>query len=170
MASSTICTYNKDQILEMINNKSSSITLRKPKHAKSVKWGNYLQIFVNDSPQYFISCIKCHCVLAWKSNDGTNVMDKHDKACKQHPLSSSTQQSIESFYLPNDKFKKQLINSTKRKLTNVLAECCAVDSLPFSVFHGDGFKELGNNLLKAGRQLGTTVSIEEVILDPTTVN
>ncbi|CAF4609023.1 unnamed protein product, partial [Rotaria sp. Silwood2] len=151
----------------MINTNSSSITFRKPKHAKSVKWANYLQIFVNDSPQYFISCIKCHCILTWKPNDGTNVMDKHDKSCKQHS-SSSTQQSIESFYLPNDKFKKQLINSTKRKLTNVLAECCAVDSLPFSVCRGDGFKELGNNLLKAGRQLGATVSIEEVIPDPTT--
>ncbi|CAF4921023.1 unnamed protein product [Rotaria sp. Silwood1] len=169
MASSTIRTYNKDQILEMINTNSSSITFRKPKHAKSVKWANYLQIFVNDSPQYFISCIKCHCILTWKPNDGTNVMDKHDKSCKQYS-SSSTQQSIESFCLPNDKFKKQLINSTKRKLTNVLAECCAVDSLPFSVCRGDGFKELGNNLLKVGRQLGATVSIEEVIPDPTTIS
>ncbi|CAF4797918.1 unnamed protein product, partial [Rotaria sp. Silwood2] len=41
-------------------------------------------------------------------------------------------------------------------------------SSPFSVCRGDGFKELGNNLLKAGRQLGATVSIEEVIPDPTT--
>jgi hypothetical protein len=154
----------------MINNKNSAISFRKPKHAKSLKWNNYLQVYVNGSPQHFISCINCHCVLAWKPNDGTNVMDRHDKACKQHPLSSSTQQSIESFYLSNDKLKNKLISSTKRKLTNVLAECCAVDSLPFRLFHGDGFKELGENLLKAGRQLGATVSIEEVIPDPTTVN
>ncbi len=38
----------------MINNKSSAITYRKPKHAKSLKWDNYPKIYVNESPQHFI--------------------------------------------------------------------------------------------------------------------
>jgi hypothetical protein len=39
------------------NNKNSAIVFRKPKHAKSLKWDNYLQIYVNGSPQHFISYI-----------------------------------------------------------------------------------------------------------------
>ena len=98
--------------------------------------------------------------MARNTSDGTNVMDKHLKGCKQHSSSSLTQQSIKSFYLPDAKFKKKLINLTKRKLTNILAEWCVVDSLPFTLFRGDSFKQLGANLLKAGCQLRATVSID----------
>ena len=81
MATST--TYNRQQILEMIQNQNSLIEFRKPKHAKSQKWENYLQAFVNGDSQCFISCTKCLCVLvlAWKSSDGTNVMNKHVLIC-----------------------------------------------------------------------------------------
>ena len=166
MAIST--TYNRQQILEMIHNQNSSIEFRKPKHAKSKKWENYLQVFVNGYGQCFISCTKCRCVLAWKSSDGTNVMDKHDKACKKQ--APSTQQSIQSFCSTNSSVQKRLFNSTKRKFANVLAECCATDSLPFNFVNGVGFKELTENLMKAGRQLGPNVLMGELLLDPTTVN
>ena len=123
MATST--TYNKQQILDMIDKKSPNISFVKPKYAKSIKWDGYSQVYINGVAQSFITCSKCHCVLAWKPNDGTNVMDKHSKACKEESKSLPTQQSIESFFSPNDKNKRRLINSTKRKLTNTLAECCA---------------------------------------------
>ncbi|CAF3817810.1 unnamed protein product [Rotaria magnacalcarata] len=168
MATST--TYNKQQIIEMIRNKNVLIEFRKPKHAKSQKWENYLQVFVNGYSQCFISCTKCHCVLSWKSNDGTNVMDKHDKACKQQSASSSTQQSIKSFWSTNNGVQKQLVISTKRKLANVLAECCATDNLAFNFVNGVGFIELTENLMKAGQQLGSGVSIDEVLPDARTIS
>ncbi|CAF3375517.1 unnamed protein product [Rotaria sp. Silwood2] len=166
MATST--TYNRQQILEMIQNQNSLIEFHKPKHAKSLKWENYLQVFVNGYSQCFISCTKCRCILAWKSSDGTNVMDKHDKACKQQ--APSTQQSIKSFYSTNNGVQKKLVISTKRKLANVLAECCAKDSLPFNFVNGVGFKELAENLMKAGRQLGPNVSMDELLPDSTTIS
>ncbi|CAF4152252.1 unnamed protein product [Rotaria magnacalcarata] len=72
--------YNKQQLSKMIENKNPTVSFVKPKHTKSNKWDNYLQIFVNDCAQHFISCLKCHSILAWKPNDGTNVMEKHNKA------------------------------------------------------------------------------------------
>ena len=99
------------------------------------------------------------------------VMDKHLKACKQHPSSLLTSQSTKSFYLPNNKFKKKLISSKKRKLTNTPKERYAVNSLPLTLFPGSSFKELDENLLNVGRQLGATVSIDEAIIhDLTTID
>ncbi|CAF1474962.1 unnamed protein product [Adineta ricciae] len=86
----------------------------------------------------------------WKSNDGTNVMDKHDKAYK--------------------KVQDRLINSTKRKIIDVLAECCAIDSLPFNIVNGVGFQELTGKLIKLGRQLGPGVSINDLLPDDSTIN
>jgi hypothetical protein len=167
----TSTTYTKKQILEMMEKKNPLVALVKPKHVKSVKWDNYLQIYVNGFAQSFISCIKCYCVLAWKSCDGTNVMDKHNKSCKQQSSSSSSkQQTIDSFYSTNNNTQKRLITSTKRKLINTLAEFCAVDNLPFNLINGEGFKELAESLIKAGRQLGSAVSLDELLPDPTTVN
>ncbi|CAF1432289.1 unnamed protein product [Adineta ricciae] len=105
----------------------------------------------------------------WKSNDGTNVMDKHDKACKQQS-SSSTQQSIKSFCSIDKKVQDRLINSTKRKIIDVLAECCAIDSLPFNIVNGVGFQELTGKLIKLGRQLGPGVSINDLLPDDSTIN
>ncbi len=79
MASSST-TFNKNQILEMIHNKNSAIAFDKAKHAKSFKWNNYLQIYVNGFPPHFITYINCHCVLAWKPHDDTNIMGRHDKS------------------------------------------------------------------------------------------
>ncbi len=165
----TTLMYNKQQVLEMIKNKNPAISFAKPKHAKSVKWDGYLQIFINDHAQSFISCLKCRCVLVWKSNDGTNVMDKHDKACRQH-FPSSSQALIDSFYPKNNNISKKFINLTKRKIINSLAECCALDSLPFTLVRGDGFKELVGVLIKAGGQSGSAISFDDIIPDPTTVN
>lgn len=95
-------------------------------------------------------------------------MDKHDKACRKQL--SSSQQSIKLFYSTDNQVQNRLIHSTKRKLTDVLAECCATDSLPFNFVNGVGFKELAQNLIKAGRQLGPGVSVDELLPDTTTVN
>ncbi|UJR12499.1 hypothetical protein I4U23_016674 [Adineta vaga] len=168
MVTSTI--YTKQQIRDMMQKENSRLEFHKPKHVKSQKWNNYLQVFIDGIGQHFISCTKCHCILAWKSNDGTNVMDKHDKACKQHLPSASTQQSIKSFYSTNTNVNKQLINSTKRKIADSLAECCATDNLPFDIVKGVGFKAFTGNLLKISRQLGSSVSIDEILPDSTTLN
>ncbi|CAF4530762.1 unnamed protein product [Rotaria sp. Silwood2] len=168
MATSII--YNKQQILEMIKNKNPAVSFVKPKHAKSLKWDNYLQVFINNHAQHFISCLKCHCILAWKPNDGTNVMDKHNKACRQQQFSSSSQSSIDLFYPKNINVSKTLINSTKRKIIHSLAECCALDSLPFTLIRGGGFKELIEVLIKTGHQLGSAISIDDLIPNSTTIS
>ncbi|CAF1353535.1 unnamed protein product [Adineta steineri] len=168
MATST--TYDKQQILEMVKQNNPLIEFVKPKHVKSLKWNNYLQIYVNGTSQAFISCRKCFTVLAWKPSDGTNVMEKHDKACKQQPSSSSIQQSIKLFCSTDKKVQNRLIQSTKRKLTDTLAECCATDSLPFNFVNGIGFKELTENLIKFGRQLGSGVLADEILPDATTIS
>ncbi|CAF1532891.1 unnamed protein product [Rotaria magnacalcarata] len=107
--------YNKQQLSKMIENKNPTVSFVKPKHTKSNKWDNYLQIFVNDCAQHFISCLKCHSILAWKPNDGTNVMEKHNKACKQQFSSSSSQPSIESFHPKNCIVPKKPNNFNKTK-------------------------------------------------------
>ncbi len=40
----------------------------------------------------------------------------------------------------------------------------------FNLINGEGFKELAESLIKAGRQLGSAVSLDELLPDPTTVN
>jgi hypothetical protein len=55
-----IINHNNKNLLKMIDNRSSAIVFGKPKHAKSLKWDSYLQIYVNGSPQHFTSCIDCH--------------------------------------------------------------------------------------------------------------
>jgi hypothetical protein len=156
----TSITYKKEKFLEMIRNKNPAISFVKPKHAKSMKWDGYLQIFINNRAQNFISCLKCHCILAWKPNDGINVMDKNNKAYGQQ-FSSSSQSSIDSYYSKTTNISKTLINS--------LAKCCALDSLPFTLVRGDGFKDLAEVLIKTSRQLSSAISIDDKIPDLTTV-
>ncbi|CAF1377482.1 unnamed protein product [Adineta steineri] len=142
MASST--TYDKQQILKMIKEKNSLVEFIKSKHVKSLKWNNYLQIYVDGIAQHFISCIRCHSVLIWKATDGTNVMDKHDKACK-HESPSSTQPSIRSFCSIDKNVQNRLIRSTKQKITDALAEC-------------------------SGQRLGSGVSANDILPDETTIS
>ncbi|CAF1312708.1 unnamed protein product [Rotaria sp. Silwood1] len=105
----------------------------------------------------------------WKPNDGTNVMDKHNKACGQQS-SPSSQSSIDLYFTKTNNISKKLINSTKRKLILSLAECCALDSLLFTLVRGDGSKELVDVLFKTIGQLSAAISIYDVIPDSTTVN
>ena len=67
-------------------------------------------------------------------------MEKHTNTCKEELALSVAQKSIESFFSPSDKNRQRLINSTKRELTNILAEYCALDSLPLSFVNGVEFK------------------------------
>ena len=77
---------------------SCRIPFVKPKYATSIKLDGYAQIYVNGIAQWFIICSKCHDILAWKSNDGTKVMEKHTNTCKEELASSVAKKSIESYF------------------------------------------------------------------------
>ncbi|CAF1608577.1 unnamed protein product [Rotaria magnacalcarata] len=143
--------YNKQQLMEMIRNENSNVEFSKPKNVTSKRWNNYLQVFISGIQQNFIKFVNCQTILAWKSSHGTNVMEKHDKGCKNVSSPLNMQQSIKSYRSTNNENDQRLIRSIKRKLTNTIAVCCACDDLTFSSVKSDGFRVLVQDLVEAGR-------------------
>ncbi|CAF4455354.1 unnamed protein product, partial [Rotaria magnacalcarata] len=46
---------------------------------------------------------------------------------------------------------------------------CALDNLQFALAQGNGFRILAVDLRIAGRQLGSNVSVDDILVDPTTI-
>ena len=72
-----------------------SLSYVKPSSIRSLFWGKFQEILVNNVRQGFVICNDCRSMLTWTSSNRTNIMKKHSLSCiKAKDLTPETQSRI----------------------------------------------------------------------------
>ena len=130
-------------------------------------WPQFNLICVNNIVQNFVICNKCRAIIAYRTATGTGGLKKHSTSC-QKTSSKPSQSAITTYY-----GKKPAI--VPEKLKKQVADACVdfilLDSRPFKVVTGVGFRRLLDIVYNAGKysaNLGL-LDFSDVLPHPTTV-
>ena len=168
MAAAVQQPFSKQDYQQMVSTNDSSISLVKPKNARSSLWTNFLQLYHLNIAQNFIVCNLCRVVLKWSGETGTKVMKNHN--CENKPASNtstpSRQRTISSYIPPTpDNY-----SSIKDRIIESCVEFCALDGKPFETISGEGFVNLAKQLMNAGALIGTGFAVNDFLPHSTTVS
>jgi Hermes transposase DNA-binding domain len=166
----------KKDIERLIQEKSASISFGKPKeNTKTSKyWSKFSLIYVTDVKQDFIACDGCKSVLVYKSSTGSGCMVTHSRYCqsKGETDSSAQQRKIIDYVTSNAEGTKKIPKRIKDAITSSCVTFVVNDGRPFHLLQGHGLLHLAKQIYESGRLMSssTTIDIEELLPDPTTVN
>ncbi len=112
----------KEQLLELIKNKSERVTFERSSGTSTV-WEQFLIVKVDNEVFGFVQCNLCKQLLKWKSRDGTSGLSYHISSCK--PCASNNKKIAD---LPG--FSKASVSvpaSAKSDTADVIVRMCATD-------------------------------------------
>ncbi|CAF3950481.1 unnamed protein product [Rotaria sp. Silwood2] len=147
---STKTPLSKAALQDLVSSNGTSISFVKPAHGRSEFWKSYSQIYVEGVAQDYIICLQCKTVLKWTSENGTRVMSHH--SCVKQ-ASTSTECPL-----------------IRKRITEACVEFCAVDGRSFESVAGTGFINLAKQLISAGAILGTSINVNELLPNPSTIS
>lgn len=166
---------SKTDLQSLVTSDDPLISFKKPINKRSECWTNYSQVFYSDVPQDYIVCLQCKCLLKWLKDHGTRVMTHHNCSKSKSissPSSTTTtptrQRSISSYCTQPSTLKECPL--IQKRITEACVEYCAIDGRCFESISGVGFRNLAKQLLNAGATLGTSVNINKLLPNPTTVS
>jgi hypothetical protein len=171
----SISVLSKTDLQSLVTSDDPLISFKKPMNKRSECWTNYSQVFYSNIPQDYIVCLQCKCLLKWLKDHGTRVMTHHNCSKSKSissPSSTTTtptrQRSISSYCTQPSTLKECPL--IQKRITEACVEYCAIDGRSFESIRGVGFRNLAKQLVNAGATLGTSVNINKLLPDPTTVS
>jgi len=137
------------------------------KKGTSAVWELFKNVVYNNDENVFtgfVACIKCKLPFKYSHSSGTSTLSRHK--CVIINTKNDAQTSLDSFV---SKKLKTIPDKLKSECIDKSVKFCSMDIRPLSIIDGSGFKELGQFLIKVGRQYGD-VDINDLMPHPTTVS
>jgi len=160
---------DKCAIEKLIASNSERITFADGS-GKSDVWPHFDKVNVDGEFCCHVRCKACHCLLKWKSRDGTSGLTAHRKSCPSEKLKASGYQKITTVpgFVPSSD-RRKISAADKSELADVVVDMCAKDIRPFSIVEGVGFKALAAKLVSIGAKYGT-LDVDDALPSERTVS
>jgi hypothetical protein len=162
-------TLSKAELQTLVSSDDPLVSFKKPTNKRSDCWTNYSQVYYSNNAQDYIVCLLCKSILKWTKDQGTRVMTHHTCSSTKSPSTTPSRQRTISSYCTQPSSSKEC-PLIQRRITEACVEYCAVDCRSFESVAGAGFKNLAKQLVNAGATLGTSVNVNKLLPDPSTVS